>query len=146
MMDHQRFEQLVAAYGADPARWPAQERAEAERLVAGADLAEARALDAALDAFRVEAPSLALRQRILATAPRPRGGRLFKPGGFRPSGVFWLSGASLAAACAVGVIAGVSLGGALATTSAQADRDADASAAFEAVTVFGSPIDVGHAG
>ena len=144
-MDLERVEQLIAAYGAEPARWPAGERAEAERLASGADLAAGleaeRALDAALDAYAAEAPSLALRQRILVGAPRPRQTRAW-----RPSGGFWLSGASLAAACVVGVVFGVSLGGAMAGSEAAVDRDTEASSAFGAVTVFSSPIDVDRKG
>lgn len=140
-MDHRRLEQLIAAYGAEPARWPSAERVAAEALALGLDLGPERALDAALDAFAVEAPSLALRQRILGHAPQSRLARAW-----RPSGAFWLSGASLAAACAVGVVFGVSLGGAMAGSAAQVDRDAEASSPFGAVTVFSSPIDVDRKG
>ena len=49
------FEQLVAAWGADPARWPAERRAEAQALAAEDTAAEAllrdaRRLDWLLDA------------------------------------------------------------------------------------------------
>lgn len=57
-MDKQRFDSIVAAYGADPRRWPAVERDAALAFAAEAqpDLADARALDALLE---------------LAPAPRP---------------------------------------------------------------------------
>jgi hypothetical protein len=48
-----RFRRLIAAYGADPARWPPGQRARAEALLARSTtaralLAEARALDSLL--------------------------------------------------------------------------------------------------
>lgn len=79
-----RFEAILDAYGADPGRWPEHERADALALtrssvVAARALAEARRLDAALDAWKV--PELSpesgqfanLRARIVAAAaPRVR--------------------------------------------------------------------------
>lgn len=55
-MDMQRLEVLLDAYGADPARWPAAERAAALALLAAdpaaqAWLEQARRLDRALDAL-----------------------------------------------------------------------------------------------
>jgi anti-sigma factor RsiW len=144
-MDRERFEQLVEAYGADPARWPADLRAAAEAAAASPEAGEAlraaRALDQALDSFDSEPPSLALRQRILARAPRPRSAPAWRLGR-----AFWLSGAGLAAACAVGVVVGVSLGGAMATSASQADRDTEAAAAFGTVTAFGAPVEASRAG
>jgi hypothetical protein len=76
-MDRERFAHLLDAYGGDFKRWPAEERASAAAFAAqDADaarlLAEARALDAALDAGReTAAPSPDLAARILAQAPRP---------------------------------------------------------------------------
>jgi hypothetical protein len=78
-MDRERFEQLLAAYGADIRRWPEDERAGAEALAAAhaddlaAALAEARALDDALDLARepaADAPLLA--KRVLRSAPHPQ--------------------------------------------------------------------------
>lgn len=60
---------LIAAHGADPRRWPAHDRPHWRD---DAPLAEARALDAALDALPAPAPSDALRRRLLAlSTPRP---------------------------------------------------------------------------
>ncbi|MBC6980964.1 hypothetical protein [Caulobacter sp. 17J80-11] len=107
-MDAQRFESLTAAYGADPARWPQAEReaalafqrehrAQAERL-----LFEARMIDAALAEVPIQVATADLRERVLASVPRaktkPERRRHFMPA--------WLPGAGLAAACAVGVLAG----------------------------------------
>ena len=125
MMTAERFLALVDAWGADPRRWPAEERAAAEAFaaarpeVARPALAEADAVDALLHASRVAAPSAALRDRVLASAVDAglrvrRGGRL------------WLDrlglalGAGWAAAACAGVVAGVALTGHL-TAAAEAD-------------------------
>lgn len=74
-MDRVRFEAMLAAYGADPKRWPEAERAEAQAFAAAhpefaASLAEARAIDALLDAAREPAAGGDLvAARILAKAP-----------------------------------------------------------------------------
>jgi hypothetical protein len=74
-MDRERFEQVLDAYGADPRRWPADERAAAKafaaRNVDAAALQEARALDAALDQARDVPDVSGLAGRILAKAHRP---------------------------------------------------------------------------
>jgi hypothetical protein len=71
-----RFRAIVAAYGADPARWPAAERAAGEALLtvsveAQALLGEAAPFDAALDALPAFHPTPAMRTAVLAAAPRP---------------------------------------------------------------------------
>ncbi|HYE43681.1 MAG TPA: hypothetical protein VEA15_09845 [Caulobacteraceae bacterium] len=107
-MNTERFETLIAAYGAEPSRWPAAERDAAmafmasDRAAAERLLFEARMIDAALDASPTPQVSHALRESILAAAPRPRPVR---SGGFGwPA---WLrAGAGLVAACAVGAAAG----------------------------------------
>jgi hypothetical protein len=105
-MDRARFEALAEAYGADRRRWPSAERATAEAFavaepeVARAILAEADDLDHLLFAAPSATPSAALRQAVLAGAPRARSAR-------RGLG-FWLSGAGMAAAAAAGVIVGTS--------------------------------------
>jgi hypothetical protein len=136
-MDAERFEVLAQAYGADLRRWPAEAREPARALLAAfpglqSVLAEADALDAALDAWRVEAPP-ALRDKVLAAAPKPRR-RGFGLG-------LWLSGAGFAAAAtAAGAVAGVALFNA-ATYGDRADGllsaayNADGSAGVSAFTV-----------
>ena len=126
-MDAKRFEALTAAYGADPRRWPAAERAAAATFMDAEDAAaqrilfEARLVDAALDASVDPRASDALRQRVIADAahaglrPRPPR-RRWSPG---PLG--WASGAGWAAACVAGVIVGIDLASELA-----ADARADA--------------------
>ena len=85
-MTPERFQQIVEAYGADPRRWPREERAAAQawaarhRPEADALLADAAGIDAWLAADKVDAPGAALQQRILAGAPEggpphcPKGG------------------------------------------------------------------------
>lgn len=73
-MDLQRLEALLDAYGADPARWPAAERAAALALLAAdtaaqARLEQARQLDRALDRLPpAPAPAGDLAARIRAAA------------------------------------------------------------------------------
>jgi anti-sigma factor RsiW len=76
-MDPERFEALIAAYGATPARWPEEERAAAEAFARrdprAADLLrQADAIDALLFAHRVAEPSRTLRAMVLESAPRRR--------------------------------------------------------------------------
>jgi hypothetical protein len=101
-MDLEEFETLALAWGADVALWPPARRAPARDLMAArpaeakAVLQEADLLDRALDASTVPAPSLAVRARIIAAAPRPL--ERF------PSWRGWF-GAAMAASCAAGALA-----------------------------------------
>lgn len=100
-MDRQRFEHLLEAYGADFARWPAEEYQAGEAYAAAhADevamlSADERALDALLDAHRVSvaAPEL-LAARVLAAHKRQR------------SAIDWRAAAALAACAVFGVLVG----------------------------------------
>lgn len=71
MMDTQRFEAILTAYGADPSRWPQAERAEAlaferaEPDTAKAVREAAAGLDTLLAGARAPEPSDALAARIL---------------------------------------------------------------------------------
>lgn len=93
-MDMHRFQELCAAYGADPRRWPASEQALFARCAVTAEgrqaLAEAARLDAVLDDWRPVSGDFSGSERILASvlaASRP------------PLRAGWLSTAL--AACAV---------------------------------------------
>lgn len=122
-MDRDRLTVLIDAYGADLRRWPEGER-EAARALLAADaearerLAEAADLDAVLDAAPRPSVSIALRDRVLASAataglkPRRR---------FHMGRLLWWSGAGWAAAACAGVAFGVGL-----TTHLTADAQADA--------------------
>jgi hypothetical protein len=70
----QRLQQLLDAYGANPERWPAEERVAALALLAHSTEAraqrdEAARLDALLDLVPVVHPSAELARRLLAAAP-----------------------------------------------------------------------------
>lgn len=101
-MDRNRFEHLLSAYGSDFRRWPAAERAAAAEFLAqhgdslAAALAEARALDVALDEVR-DAPieDSQLAKRILAAAPRIQSSK-------RDTRAYW----ALAACALMGVLLG----------------------------------------
>lgn len=74
-----RFGALIEAYGAAPARWPAEQRAEAQAYLAAHEeartlLAEEARLDRLLDAVPDLAPSAALKAKILARASAARAG------------------------------------------------------------------------
>jgi hypothetical protein len=83
-MNTERFKAIVEAYGGDPKRWPEAERAEAQAFAqtpdAAAILAEARVLDAALDASDEPAPvSLAFVRDAIASAPKQRAPLSWRP-------------------------------------------------------------------
>src|SRR6185295_15466227 len=70
LLTPERFEALLAAYGANPARWPQDERAQVEAFIhANANyqpmLREADAIDRALDAVSEASFSAGLSTRIL---------------------------------------------------------------------------------
>lgn len=98
-MDRARFEAILAAYGADPKRWPQDERAAAEAFAAEAPeiVQDARTTDALLDLDRDAAPaSLPLIRALIAAAPKPV--------------VSWRAAAALAACAVLGLAAGYSSG------------------------------------
>lgn len=74
-MTPERFQTIVAAYGADPRRWPDKERAAAEAWAelhpgeADAALAGSAGLDAWLAAHTVAPPDNVFIERVVATAP-----------------------------------------------------------------------------
>lgn len=81
-MNLKRLAELLDAYGADPARWPADERAAALALLAAdararAMQAQARALDDWLATDLPTPPGDVLRARILASTPTPADWREF---------------------------------------------------------------------
>ena len=124
-MTAERFLALVAAYGADRRRWPEGERAAAEAFAAArADiarpaLAEADAVDALLHRSPTPQVSMALRDRVLATAASA-GGKAGRAGQMWIDRLSLAFGAGWAVATCAGVIAGVMLTGHL-TADAQAD-------------------------
>jgi hypothetical protein len=108
-VDLQRLREILDAYGADPARWPAEERAGALRLLS--DSAEAAAMrdDAqALDSLLNQAPGLEptpeLMAEILARPSRSRGRALLEA--LWPFGPIWRPALGMAAAVVLGVAVG----------------------------------------
>lgn len=110
-MNAERFQTLAEAYGGAIARWPAADQDAAFAFLAEAPdqadalLAEARETDALLDEAQRLAPSMALRDRVLAAAPRERTARSRAWRWLTGAGV----GAGLVAATAAGLLAGVNL-------------------------------------
>lgn len=135
-MSDERMKSVLSAYGADPRRWPTAEAAHLSHAADAADLAEAAALDRLLDTHVVPAPGADLVGRVLAGAPR-RGsfGARVRP--------FWLPGAGLAAACAVGIVAGLGIG---AWLPSSADRDSATAAGLAPQGPVGSAIADGEIG
>ncbi|WP_300551870.1 hypothetical protein [Maricaulis sp.] len=98
-MNRERMQDILEAYGADPARWPEAERDAAQDFLLDHPeiLAEAHALEAELDALLEmpdPQPSELLQHRILKSLPQP--------------GLVWGWRAPVAAAAAlvIGVFAG----------------------------------------
>ncbi len=131
-MSPQRLNEIIAAFGSEPSRWPQAEREAAQAALAAADtvlLREAAALDAALDAWRVPEPAPDLAARILEQS------RSIAQAGSRRSAVtsflHSLFGPSMApqlAGLAVALVIGFAIGfaGLGQTTEAQAqDLDID---------------------
>ena len=110
----QALEDLLDAYGADPARWPAQDprRAAAWALIESGDaaamqsLAAARALDEALDSVSAPAPSAALAGAVLHAAQRAEPEAGFWAGLFR-NPAFLKPAAALACAMLLGIVVGL---------------------------------------
>ncbi|QGZ65547.1 hypothetical protein [Paraburkholderia acidisoli] len=109
-MTPERFHTLVDAWGADPRRWPEQERADAlawaraHRDEADAALAAALELDAWLARDFIEPPSRTLVERIVTSAPS-----LTPPLPRRKDASrrrFWWSGVGLAGVGLAGALAG----------------------------------------
>lgn len=105
-MTRERVFELIAAYGAEPMGWPEDEREAARALLAddpdafSEALAEARAIDEALNLELVPEPSPALANAILSAAPRasqPRKGLIERLADLVfPQGARWPAGAALA--------------------------------------------------
>ncbi|MCP3726512.1 hypothetical protein M3I53_25845 [Paraburkholderia sp. CNPSo 3272] len=104
-MTPERFHTLVAAYGADPQRWPQHERedalewARAHRAEANAALDEAMTLDSWLSRDMVAPPGRALFEQIVADAP-------VRPVAAAKRRSFWWSGAAFAGVGLAGALAG----------------------------------------
>lgn len=112
-MTPERFHTLVAAYGADPQRWPQHERndalewARAHRAQASAALDEAMELDSWLSRDMVAPPTRARFEEIVAGAPvKPAVRPAVKPVSAAKRRRFWWSGAAFAGVGLAGALAG----------------------------------------
>lgn len=118
-MDRMRLQQLMETYGADAARWPADERDAARALLAqlpdaAAMRMHARRIDEALDGFAPAADAGAEQRLLRALAELPRQAPAVPP---LLTG-FWPRAAMLAAASMAGVIIGLGgLGGQMPATA-----------------------------
>ncbi len=94
-MTPERFRAIIEAYGAEPQRWPATERAAAEdfargSLEANALLLREAELDDLLGRYRVQSPGSALTGAVVASAPpfqKSSSGYLLKGFGFIGAGL-----------------------------------------------------------
>ncbi|EDP63684.1 hypothetical protein BAL199_26167 [alpha proteobacterium BAL199] len=108
-----RVRALLAAYGANPDRWPSAERDDARRLVAldpalAAEVADAAAFDTLLDTLPTPAPSPALRVALKDIPERARFGWTDRLAGLWPFfGAPWRPAAGLVAAAVIGIVVGV---------------------------------------
>lgn len=154
----ERLREIVEAYGASPGRWPAAERQAAGALLAAsakarALLDEAASIDALLDMAPLEAPSIALTERLMAARPRAIpsvGTSLPKPksrgfiGGLVetlwPYGSPVLPAAALAASLIFGAVLGSTANIAIATgtTAVAASGEMDARDEFIALALAGT--------
>jgi hypothetical protein len=114
MMGLDRFRELLDAYGAEPRRWPANERAMAEALFAqnprARDLrAKAATIDALLDRTAPLAPPIIDAEILIGqiTAMPQSQVVAFRPAQRPAAGNFWLKVGSLAAAAVIGFLLGV---------------------------------------
>ena len=114
-MDEARLKALGEIWGGDLRRWPAAEaEAGARWSAANPALAEralfaARQLDAALDASPRPMVSMALRDRVIASASAA-GLKASTGMGAALKRLFWIGGVGWAAAACAGVLFGTSLG------------------------------------
>lgn len=111
-MTAERVRTLLAAYGADPARWPEGERDSALVLMShdpalAAEVAEAAELDSLLDVVPAPAPSPALRVRLKEIPDRASLGWAERLRSLWPFDAPWRPAAGLVAAALVGVVVGI---------------------------------------
>ena len=105
MDDRKRLEQVLAAYGADPDRWPEADRKLAPFL-ADTDLTAAREIDAALAAASRPVASSGSLDRLKASLPASGIVVPMTPRAARPKfQALWVGGA-LAASLALGIYLG----------------------------------------
>lgn len=105
----QRLEAVLAAYGADPLRWPEEERSVLAPYLAGSRdaLAEARELDRILDLASVpREPQQSANSILRAIEADPPASNIVRLPPSRPAILPWLSALPLAASLALGFYLG----------------------------------------
>jgi hypothetical protein len=114
LMTMERLNTILDAYGASPARWPAEERVAAEAMIAASD--EARAafagaarLDAMLDQAAAPPPADRLGWRLRGIGPRPE---QIVAAVARPR-TSWMGNLARAAAVVLAIAGGIAIGVAL---------------------------------
>jgi hypothetical protein len=106
-MDAARFETLAETWGGVITRWPQDVREAGLLFLADQPeaarrlLAEAQALDEALDLLAMPTPTMTLREAIIAAAPAIRRRNIL---------LRWLSGAGIGAALAAASVSGIVVG------------------------------------
>lgn len=110
-MTEKRLLSIIEAYGADPERWPEDEREDALSLLEHSTTAiaiqEAARLDTLLAKSPAPGPSLALRAGIASIPARHGAGTSSLSRLFWPFGAIWQPAIGLAAAAIIGLVVGV---------------------------------------
>jgi hypothetical protein len=111
-IDETRLLAIIEAHGADPGRWPAEERDPAVALletsaVARRALDDAARLDTLLAKDAAPKVSLALQSRVAAIPERRRSGVREIARVFWPFGAIWRPATGLVAAGVIGLIVGI---------------------------------------
>ena len=140
-MTPERFEQLAEAYGSDLRLWPQVEQAKAEQLrqerpVWASDCLDGAAdLDDLLGLYRIEAPSKALSERVMAMAPKPQ-----RSLWSRLVGEWRGWGMGLAAAGVAGLIVGI---GSVSLMMADQSSDVTVASALDGQSVYSEAVAFG---
>lgn len=142
-MNRNRFEALIAAYGARPAHWPEEERGAMRALVAAEPwanelVAHEDILDAWLDAAPILGDARRLSAEVIAAAPRALARtRIWR----------WVSAIGLGAALAATGASGMAVGAVFAPAAAlQLQQDRTPDPLQEAAVWIQSPDDAGQSG
>lgn len=136
-MNEQRFQEILASYGADPRRWPAAERSAAvawrDGLGASESLREAEALDALLASYAAAPASndleiiARLSRKVSAAAPQTLrmggAGRPARAQSFLARGRNMAAAAGFVAAALTGLVIGFSNGTSGVATTADASDE-----------------------
>ncbi|HAE94063.1 MAG TPA: hypothetical protein DCG65_05855 [Hyphomonas atlantica] len=135
MITDARVLALIEAYGADPDMFPEAERAAAKARMAdnparfATALSEAQALDGLFADIPHVSPSPALRETLIASAPKPRSAR-----SSRWKLPVWIPAGALAS-LTVGLFAGMSVAQPVTTQDEQAEAAVYAALGFDTYTL-----------